>query len=163
MGRRVLPAAVVLYGVSVLLAAWWLPERVPLHFGAYGTADRYGSRAEALLLFALLGVVLLAALAGSRWLVRRGALGLVNVPHREYWRSPEREPELRRRLRVDLDQVFGATFLLCTALVVSLSWAARGGSDDRLPWVFVAALVTYLVWTAWWGWNVAVRRYLPPR
>lgn len=158
-----LRAAVATYALGVLVAAWLLPDTVPLHFSASGTADRYGSRTEALVLFTILGLLLLAVLAGSRWATQRGGLALVNVPHPDYWKTPEREPELRRRLRADLDQVFAATFLLGTAMVAATTWVARSEDQDRLPWAFLAAFAAYLLWTAWWGWHLAARRYRPPR
>lgn len=158
-----LSVAVAAYGVCVLLAAWLLPDRVPLHFNGSGTADRYGSRAEALLLFGLLAVVLLAVLAGSRQLVQRAGLDLVKVPHAAYWKRPEREAELRRRMRVDLDRMFAATFLLCAAVVAATTSVARSGGEDRLPGTFFAVFVAYLPWTAWWLWHLTARRYRPPR
>jgi len=158
--RAGLRAAVGTYAASVGLAAALLPARVPLHFGASGAVDRYGSRTEALVHFGLLGVGLLAVWAGCHQLVRRVGLQLVNVPHADYWKAPEREPELRTRLQVDLDRLFAATFLLCAVIAAATLVAARG--DGRLPWWFGVGFAAYLLWTAREVWHLTTRRYRPP-
>ena len=155
-----LAASVGTYAASVLLAAVLLPARVPLHFGSSGTVERYGTRTEAVVLFVLLGVVLLAVWAGCRQLVRRVGLELVDVPHADYWKAPEREPELRTRLGADLDRLLAATFLLCAVIAASTLDAALG--EGRLPVWFFAAFAAYLLWTAREVWHLATRRYRPP-
>ena len=42
----------LLFGMAVFLAAYWrfIPEEVPMHFNAAGEIDRWGSRAELLIL-----------------------------------------------------------------------------------------------------------------
>ena len=50
-----------------LYAAATLPAEIPVHFGPGGEVDRFASRTEALVTFAVLGVVLAGTLG---WVVR---------------------------------------------------------------------------------------------
>ncbi len=95
-------------------------------------------------------------------MVQRASLDLVRVPHPAYWKRPEREPELRRKLRTDLDQFWAATVLLCSVVVAVMTWVAHSGGEDRLPAIFFAVFAAYLLWTAWWVWRVTAHRYRPP-
>jgi hypothetical protein len=160
MGRTALGTAAALYVLSVAVTVRGLPAEVPLHFGLGGEADRYGSRTEALIGFAVLGLGMLAVWRICLWSVRRAGLDLVNVPHPQYWKTPEREPELRRRVEVDLTWFFAATVLLLAAIPVSTLTAARGSGE--LPWAFEALFVLYLLGTSAWCVFLVTRRYRPP-
>jgi len=63
--RREWPSWVLLVGMFVMAAITWthIPERIPVHWGVDGTADRYGGRAEGLLLLPLIAT-------GLYWLLR---------------------------------------------------------------------------------------------
>jgi hypothetical protein len=160
VARIALYAAAVVYAVSVVLSAGALPEQVPLHFGLGGSADRYGSRSEALTGFGALGAFLLALWLVVRWAVRRTGLDLVNVPHADYWKTPEREPELRRRVEDDLTWFFAATVLLLAALPVSTVAAADG--SGQLPRWFPVLFGAYLLGTLGWCVHQFTRRWRPP-
>jgi hypothetical protein len=152
--------AAVLYALSAIGSALVLPDRVPLHFALDGSADRYGSRAEAVIGFAALGLGMLALWLLVLQCLRRASLDLFHVPHAAYWKTPEREPELRRRVEVDLTWFFAATLLLLAAVPVSMAVAAGGGG--RLPLGFQLLFGLFLVGTAVWCGLLAVRRYQPP-
>jgi hypothetical protein len=110
-------------------AATTLPrEDVPLHFGIDGRADRFGSRAEVLWTFGLLGAGVLALFAGTVVVARRGSLTLMNVPHKDYWMAAERSPQFRRMLVADLAGLGGVTMLLLAALVPALDAPAPAGA-----------------------------------
>jgi hypothetical protein len=160
VGRTALLAAAVLYVLSVAVAAVLLPAEVPLHFGAGGSADRYGSRAEALTGFVLLGLLLLGLWLLVRRSLRRTSLAHINVPHPEYWKTPEHEPELRRRVEADLTGFYAATVLLLAAVPVSVLVAARGSGD--LPGAFAALFGGYVVGSSVWCVLLVTRRFRPP-
>jgi uncharacterized membrane protein len=153
--------SVALYAVAVTVAALVLPDRVPLHFGADLTADRTGSRAELVLGQAVLGVIVVAVFAGGAALARRASLEWVNVPHPEYWKSAENEPELRRRMRADLLHLGTVSMLVFAADSVLVTAAVVAG-EDRLPIAAVVLLIAYVGYVlgccAW----LATRRYRPP-
>ena len=160
MARTALLTAAVLYALSSTVSALVLPERVPLHFGLDGAADRYGARAEAVTGFAVLGIGLLVLWLVVVQLLRRSSLDLFNVPHPEYWKTPEREPELRRRVEADLTWFFAATILLLAAVPLAMAVAAQ--TDGRLPWAFQVLFGLFLVGTVVWCVQLSVRRYQPP-
>jgi len=81
VARTALVTAAVLYALSAISSALVLPDRVPLHFGADGAADRYGSRAEAGIGFAALGLGMLVLWLVVLQCLRRSSLDLFNVPH----------------------------------------------------------------------------------
>lgn len=56
--RREWPSWVLLVGMFVMAAVAWprVPERIPVHWGIDGTADRYGGRVEGILLLPLVAV-----------------------------------------------------------------------------------------------------------
>ena len=76
----------------LLIAAVTLPDRVPIHFGPGGEADRIVGRQEALVTFAVVGLGIAVLMVGlARWM-RRAPLTMVNVPHKDWWTAtPARE------------------------------------------------------------------------
>ncbi len=80
--------------VVYALAVWWAAVRlpvddVPLHFGASGLADAFGTRAEALAGHIGFGMLMVGLGVASIVLARRGPLRLVNMPYKDYWTAPE--------------------------------------------------------------------------
>ena len=84
----------VLAGLATAVVAWFvLPDRVPMHFGGSGEVDRWGSRTEAVVTFA----VMIVGLALLFWvltiMVPRMPEDLLNIPSRDkqWWLAiPER-------------------------------------------------------------------------
>jgi hypothetical protein len=152
----------LLYTAAVVWAAANLPDAgVPLHFGADGRADRFGSRAQALWAFGLLGAGLLALFAVMVLVARRVSPAVLNVPHKAYWIAPERQPRLRRMLAADAAGLGSATILLLAALVVLTTLAARA-DPARLPEAFPIVLGAYLTGVVAWAVWSRTRRYRPP-
>ena len=147
---------------GVVAASWWLlPDRVPLHFGASGQPDRFGSRTEAVVTSALLGAGIIALFAGlARWM-RRLPPAMANIPHKEYWFTPEHEPRLRRMLATDL-YLFGAmTLAFLLGMEVMIIGTARSEDPSLAPW-FWGWLGVFLVATLGYGVHMTRSRYRPP-
>jgi uncharacterized membrane protein len=96
----------VLRTPAIVLAALWLgfliylaysalllPERVAIHFGADGQPNNWMSRTTHLLFMGALGVGLPLVSAVLALVVRLVPARVVNLPHREYWLSPERQSQ----------------------------------------------------------------------
>ena len=136
------------YAVLVVVAAVTMPDPVPLHFGFGGDADRWASRTEALLTFALVGVGLAVLLAGSALLAARLPLrsAWVNLPHKQWWTAtPEREERARRRMSHDLWALAAGTMtLLCLVLALTIA-AADSGRMTGGPWLVGGLLVAALL------------------
>jgi hypothetical protein len=153
------------YGALVVAAAAALPGRVPLHYGMGGDPDRWGTRTEAVVTFALVGGGLAAVLGGVAALASRLPLrsAWVNLPHKTWWTAtPEREQRARQRLRQDLYAVAAGVMVLLFA-VLALTIAAARGDDARLPGgpvvpvgILVVALAAALALVIWMP-----RRYRP--
>jgi len=160
VAARSFAAACAGYAAVLLVLAATLPERVPLHFGADLQVDRTGTRAELLVAAALAGVLIAVVFGGlARW-AHRLPLHALNVPHPGYWKAPEHEVELRRRIRTDLLTVGAATLVFLAvlfALVASAAAAGTGLSGWALV-LLVAFLAGLVLWAAWLG----TRRYRPP-
>jgi uncharacterized membrane protein YidH (DUF202 family) len=105
-------------------------------------------------------VVLVAVFAGGAALARRVPLALVNVPHPEYWKSAEHEPELRRRMVADLVHL-GTVSMLVFAAVSALATSAAAAGDERLPTAAAVLLVAYVVYVLGCCVWFATHRYRP--
>ena len=161
MARAAFLASVLLHAVVLAVAAAVLPERVPLHFGAGLRADRWGERGELLLADALVAVLLAALFAGLAALTARVPLELVNVPSPAYWKAPEHEAELRRRLRDDVLGL-GAATLVFVAAACALTVHAAATGTGRLSVAFAVLLVLFLGGTVAWCAHLVLVRYAVP-
>jgi uncharacterized membrane protein len=154
-GRSFFLASFVVFVAALVLAAFLLPERVPMHFGVGGDVDRWASRGAALLTMGLIGGGLAALFGGPAAGIDRVPMRLLNVPHKPWWSAtPEREAVLRSRMRTDLHLIGGATLLLLAAVELLTVRAARLDEPHLDGWVWVllgvylaaiAALTAYAV------------------
>jgi hypothetical protein len=162
-GRVGFTLSVLVY-LALLGWAWVaLPDgRVPLHFGGGGQPDRFGTRTEALVTFAAIGLVLAGVLAAMAGLVGSRRIGwqLMNLPHKAYWSTEERRPRARRMMAEDLAWLGAMTMGLLGALLVATVTAAR--RDGGLPPWFWAVLGLYLVLVLGWTVRMQTYRYRPP-
>jgi hypothetical protein len=137
VARTAFAASAALYAVVVLVGAVVLPDQVPVHVAADGRVDRFGTRTELLLAEAGVGLGITVLFGALARVVRRIPLDLVGVPHPEYWKAPEHEGELRRRLATDVLHLGTATLLFLTAVAGTLTHAAVTGADRLGPAVGV--------------------------
>ncbi len=119
------------------------PDRVPIHVGASGVADRVVDRGQAVLELSLIGYGTAALLAGSAALVHRLPLSLFNVPHRDYWTREEHEEALRSLVARDLWAVNALTMVFFSVLVILVTSAADD-SDAKLASGALVLAVAYL-------------------
>ena len=137
------------YAALLVAAGWLLPEQVPLHFGIGGAPDRWGSRTEALVIFALVGAGAAVLLGGGARLARSLPLRSVwvNLPHKDWWTAtPEREQRARRELARQMYTIATATMVLVGTAVVLTVVAARRDDPDlgASGWVLLALVVVVL-------------------
>lgn len=122
------------YGAVLVWLAATLPNRVPLHFDSSGDADSWGSRAEALLLWTFLGLVMLVGGALLARFATGGSGAWLNLPHKDYWLAPERRTAFRRRFEGDMLGFVAWTGLLLVVLMLttsSLDSTARSAPSTR--------------------------------
>ena len=151
---------VAVFAVIVAWAARALPDQVPVHFGPSGAADRVVIRSQAVLEMSLVGAGLAAVFSLTDLLVRRGPLSLVNVPHKAWWTTPEREPLLRRMIAQDLWIIATMTMLLVIAIELQVVLVADDPDPQLGAWTWVM-LAGYLVAVAGYVVWMQVKRYRP--
>ena len=161
-----LAAGAAVYAAALAWAAGRLPpDGVPMHFGAGGAADGFGSRGAALTAMVLVGAGLLALGAGLVLLIHRGPLESVNLPHREHWLTEERRPRLRRMLGVDMAVLIGGTLAYLSIIPVSTALAAAAPDRAVAPaalWtptaVYLLGVLARVVWMARYRYRPRVDR-----
>ncbi len=152
--------AVTLFAGLVAWSARALPAQVPVHFGLGGEADRFASRSQAVFEASVIGSGVALVFSLTDLLVRRGPLSLVNVPHKAYWTTPEREPRLRQMIAHDTWVIGTLTMLLLIGVELQIV-AVADQPDPRLgPWVW-AMVAAYLVAVAGYAIFMQVTRYRP--
>lgn len=158
--RAAFLGATAAYALAFLVAVARLPDRVPLHFDGGGQVDRWGDRATALVLLAVLGVAMTLLFEWTAGQTDRIRIAWLNVPHQDWWTAtPERESVLRARMSTDLWVIGALTMALLTVVEVSIVVAAHT-EDPALGWPFFVALAVYLV--AVLGYTALARpRYRP--
>ncbi|WP_067435001.1 DUF1648 domain-containing protein [Nocardioides jensenii] len=154
--------SVLAYFATIVAAALLYPDRVPVHFDASGTADRFQSRGVAVLSMTGVGLVLGGLLGGCILFFRRGSLHHVNVPHRSWWMQPENQDRLRAMLAQDLAWVGGCTMTLLT-VVLAITIRVADDPQPSMGAFGVAAILAFLVAVAGQVVLMSTWRYRPPR
>jgi len=146
--------------VFLIASVHWLgaslPDRVATHFGASGHPNGWMSRSSHLLFFTLFGIGFSSFVIGISYVVRFFPPSLLNVPHAEYWRSPEHYPEA-------CDFLFHHSFWFGTlaslwlaafhALIVQANHAVPVALDSAkiaaLTLVFLAGIALWIAGLIW--------------
>lgn len=147
--------------VFVLVLLWMWSTRpageVPLHFGAGGEPDRWGTPLRAITESAIVGAGAFALLGAMAAYAPRMPWSMVNVPHKEAW-----EPHqgwVRRRVRDDLFLTGAWTVLLIAGLDVGI-WLAADDAEASLG--LGGAWVAFMLVLFVAGMVVRMRTYLSP-
>ena len=80
--------SLLVFLVSMAILVPSLPDRVAT-FGVSGHANGWMTRSQHILFFAIFGVGFSSFVIGITYVVRFLPPSMLNVPHAEYWRSPE--------------------------------------------------------------------------
>jgi uncharacterized membrane protein len=159
--RTAFAISIALFAAVLAWSATVLPDRVPVHFGFSGAADRVVSRPRALLEVGLAGVFVAALLGGvATWVRRSMSLSTLNVPHKEYWTAAGREPRLRAMVADDTLVTGTATMLLFSGVLLATVSVADEPEPRLGVWAFglIGGFVVFVVGYA----VLARRRYRPP-
>jgi hypothetical protein len=152
-------ASLLLFLVSLFIFGPLLPERVATHFGAAGQANGWMARPVHLLVFGLFGLGFSSFFILLCYAIRFLPPALLNVPHPEYWRSPEHYPAACAFIFHESFWLGALAALWVTALQVLTFTANRHipAHLDSEPSnvVMIAFLVATLLWIARLYWHFA--------
>lgn len=150
IGRLLLLVALL----ALSLAQWWvyaprLPERMASHFSASGAANGWSSPGEFFGLIFAINLLYLSMFLISPLLIKVVPARFVNLPHRDYWLTPERLPEAMRRMGI-LMLDFALMSQLLMAYAVQLVIEANLGNPGRFSSHLTFALVGYGIFVLLW-------------
>lgn len=136
--------------ISVVL----LPDRVATHFGAGGAADAWGSAQNSALFMMAVHVALFVLFVTAPRIIKAVPPWMVNLPHRDYWLTPEHRDEAAQRLSTMLDEFGSALYIF---FIVAGILTIKANLSDPVVLnepIFLAATFVYLTYAAWWVWRV---------
>ncbi len=139
-----------------------LPERLAVHFGASGEADGWSSKGEFMVLFGGMEVLFVLFGVAFATLLDRVPLALINIPHKDYWFSPERQEESRAFLRNQILWIETATLGFLVALAQLIFRENLGSALPRLPGSFWYVLVAFVAAVLWFSVRI-ITRFRRPR
>ena len=108
--------AAVAFSVSLFCFLPTLPDRLATHFGASGHPNGWMTRDQHFVGIMLLGFGLPSLVIGICYCLRFIPSSMLNVPHAEYWRSPEHYAEACRIL-LKWSFCFGAISFIWTGML----------------------------------------------
>ncbi len=152
-----------LVGATLAQMAWYyprLPVRMASHFDASGNANAFMPKDD---FFAVqLGVLgLMALLFGlAPIFVVRLPPGMINLPNKDYWFSPERRARTAERLQSFLVG-FGCAMLLFLLLVFREAMRANLLQSPHLPHRIWVLLVLLGGWVVYWTVRMLLAFRLP--
>jgi serine/threonine-protein kinase len=148
MWSRQAPLALIaaLWGaMAVRLWTLWpqLPPRMASHFNGAGRADGWMSRDGFVLFWAALnGGLTLLLVTIAAWV----PWALINVPNKDYWGDPARQPVARRRM-VGWMAWFALGLNALMAAVLELVLRANLMAKPQLSSYFAALLIGFMIFT----------------
>jgi hypothetical protein len=148
--------------VYIFNLAAQLPDLVAVHFDSAGRANGFMTRAGCrdFMFLSTLGVPLLLTIA-TALLPRLVPASLINIPHRDYWLSPERADDSLVFLS-EQGLWFGCIFVVFLAAVDGLLVEANAISPPEFPSkLFVVMLILFFCTIGVWFVRM-LRRFRAP-
>lgn len=128
-----------------------MPSRIAVHFGPDGTANAWGSSAQFALLTTCVHVLLFFAFQFSSRMIFLFPPRLINLPHKEYWLSPENRAGAAKRIDGFMWRLGSAMFAFFLVLgLLTLKANMEEGMIRLDLTVFLCALALLLLYTVWW-------------
>jgi uncharacterized membrane protein len=146
----ILAALCVGFLIYLVYSAALLPERMATHFGGDGKPNGWMSRSADLVIFGALGVGLPLFFVVISIVIRFLPPRFINLPHREYWLSPERVLQTSAFITRQLLWM-GCMTVLFLAGIHYLTIQANRMTPAHLPMdLFLTMLSTFLVGVGIW-------------
>jgi uncharacterized membrane protein len=126
-----------------------LPERVASHFGADGRPNDWMARWSFVAIYIGMMAFLTFIFIAVPKCIRTIPRGLINLPNKDYWLSPEHVDETIEIFGALMAE-FGSATLLLLIVVFHLAFQANiegGNLDTAVAWVSIGA---YLMFSIFW-------------
>jgi len=134
-----------------------LPERLAVHFGASGEANGWSSKGEFMVLFGAMEAFFVLFGVAFAVMLDRIPLALLNIPHKDYWFSPERQEESRAFLRNQILWIETATLGFFVAIAQIIFMENLGDVPPRLSGNFWYVLVAFVAAVLWFALRIILR------
>lgn len=157
MKSTVVPIVLLILSYAILfgyIAASYgeMPDKVASHFDLNGQPNGWMSRETCVAFTVAMGLIVPAAIIGAMAFAGKIPVSFINLPHKEYWLTPERRQEaLGTLLRYSLWLAILTVLLLASAhwLIVQANQPGYNGHLETshllgVMGVFVAATVTWI-------------------
>ena len=148
-------------------AAWWAAARLPadnvaIHVNTAGQVNKYTSYSGAVSMFIGLGGFLLGLAVVVVCVTRFTPVRWLNVPHKNYWTTPERGPIVRRMMVWDMAVIFSMPLVALAFIPIDISLTTTDPEGTSALWFFISiglllfGIIGYAIWMTGY-------RYRPPR
>ena len=139
-----------------------LPERLAVHFGSSGEPDGWSSKGEFMVLFGAMEAFFVLFGVGLALALDRIPVALINVRHKDYWFSPERQEESLEFMKNQILWMETATLGFFVAMAQFIFRGNLGDAPPRLPGDFWYVLIAFVAVILWFSVRI-IRRFLRPR
>ena len=156
MKKNATPAIVLFllcaaYLIFIFVSAPLLPERMATHFGGNGEPNGWMNRSTDLIFMGTLGAGLPLLFVVLSLVIGLMPTQFVNLPHRDYWLSPERRTQTRAFISNQMIWM-GCLTLIFLAGIHWLMIQANRATPPHLPMVpFLILLGAFLASTMIWS------------
>jgi serine/threonine-protein kinase len=136
--------------LTLVLSSQQMPPRVASHFNGAGVPDGWMSRSAYLATMAAIGIGLPLFQVGLFYSIRYFPCSVINVPRRDYWLAPERQPETFDaifRFGIWLAILVALYVLAIHLLVVAANRSQPVQLSSYVWWLLASFLVAIMVWT----------------
>lgn len=128
-----------------------LPERMASHFDISGNVDGWLNKETFLVIYVVILLVLTGMTAGTIFLFSKLPTNAINIPHRNYWLSPERR-EKTQKFIVEYTLWFNNATLAFFVAITHLTFRVNLGEvlrlENHLFWlVFIIYILFTIIWT----------------
>lgn len=134
-----------------------LPERLAVHFGASGEANGWSSRGEFVALFGAMEAFFVLFGVALAVVLDRIPVALINIPHRDYWFSPERREESLEFVKNQILWIETATLGFFVVVAQLIFKENLGDSPPRLSSDFLYVLIAFVAAVLWLALRIILR------
>jgi len=134
-----------------------LPDSIAVHFGTDGEPNGWSDKTAFVLTYGATEAFIVLFGVAFALLIGRIPASLVNIPHREYWLSPERREDTAEFLSDQILWIEAATLGFLMAIAQLVFKGNLGDASPRLSGDFWYVLVAFVGATLWFALRIILR------